>query len=75
MPDALRQVPVTPTVFTGTSGAMVVMPMVPMSMSVFVFVPGSLSSLLLTIATPSQGLEQLMGEFVNGFFNIPGLSS
>ncbi len=54
---------------------MVVMPMVPMSMSVFVFVPGSLSSLLLTIATPSQGLEQLMGEFVNGFFNIPGLSS
>lgn len=52
---------------------MVVMPMVPMSVSVFV--PRSLSSLLLTIATPSQGLEQLMGEFVNGFFNIPGLSS
>lgn len=73
MPDTLRQVPVTPTVFTGTSGAMVVMPMVPMSVSVFV--PRSLSSLLLTIATPSQGLEQLMGEFVNGFFNIPGLSS
>ena len=53
MTDALGQITVTPAVPTGASGAMVVVPMVAMS----AFTPSSLSSLLLTIATPSKGLE------------------
>ena len=47
------------------------MPMVPVS----VFIPISLPLLLFIVATPSKRLEQLMGEFVNGFFNVPGFSS
>lgn len=71
MTDALCQITVTPAIPTAVPGAMTMMPMVPVS----VFIPISLPLLLFIVATPSKRLEQLMGEFVNGFFKVLGFSA